>query len=206
MTCNEFQRVLPELEGAHNREQEEHLSTCSSCADLVADLNAILQEAHELATDEEPNQRVWNRIEIALRQEGLIREQMPALVPARSRGWSQRWLVPLTASFLLMFGLLIYERGGIGPRVSSPAPATTASLQTDVMPADQAALLKMVEARSPALRSDYESEFKEVNAYVHDAEQSVKSNPNDEIAQQYLTNAYEQRDMVYEMAMDRGQP
>lgn len=206
MTCNEFQRVLPELEGAHSVEQEEHLSACSSCASLVADLNAILQEAHELAADEEPNQRVWNRLEIALRQEGLIREPKPVLIPARSRGWNYPWLVPLTASLVLMFGLLIYERGGIQQPRATPSPAMTASLQTEVMPADQAALLKMVEARSPGLRSDYESEFKEVNAYVHDAEQSVKSNPNDEIAQQYLTNAYEQRAMVYEMAMDRGQP
>ena len=206
MTCDEFQRVLPELEGAHSREQEEHLHSCSGCADLVADLNAILQEAHELAADEEPNQRVWNRIEITLRQEGLIREPKPALVAGHSRGWNHPWLVPLTASFLLMFGLLIYERGGMEPRVPSPVPGTTARLQTEVMPADQAALLKIVEARSPALRSDYESDFKAVNAYVRDAELSVRSNPNDEVAQQYLANAYEQRDMVYEMAMDRGQP
>jgi hypothetical protein len=45
-----------------------------------------------------------------------------------------------------------------------------------------------------------------VNAYIEDAEASAKQNPTDEEAQQSLMNAYEQRSMVYEMALDRSQP
>jgi len=207
MTCNEFDRVLTELEGAYSPEQEQHLQTCSRCSGLVADLNTISREARLLAEDEEPNARVWNRLEIALRQEGLIREPKPSPSPVRVAGWSHRWLVPLAASFLIVFGLLLYERGGMEPRtVQAPATAGTANLQTEVMPAEQDELLKIVEARSPALRAAYESDFRAVNAYVRDAEQSARKNPNDEIAQQYLTNAYDQRAMVYEMAMDRVLP
>ena len=82
----------------------------------------------------------------------------------------------------------------------------TASLQPEGMSAEQDELLKVVAARAPALRAAYESDFRAVNAYIRDAELSARRNPNDEISQQYLTNAYEQRAMVYEMAMDRGQP
>lgn len=208
MTCDEFQRVLAERDGgSHDPWQEEHLRTCSRCSDLVADLNAISREAGLLAEDEEPSLRVWNSLEIALRQEGLIRESRPQHLPSRARatGWKPVWLVPLAASFLIVFGLLLYERGGVQPQTAQQ-PAVTASLQPEVVPAEQDELLKIVEARAPAMRAAYESEFRAVNAYIRDAELSARSNPNDEIAQQYLTNAYEQRAMVYEMAMDHGLP
>lgn len=215
MTCDEFQRVLPELEGSHSLEQDEHLKICSRCSHLIADLNAISQEARLLAEDEEPSPRVWNRLEIALRQEGLIRESRPQQVPspARTAGWKPVWLMPLAASFLIIFGLLLYQRGGIQPQTaksSAASPALSARLHplapASVMPAEQDELLKIVEARAPAMRAAYESEFRAVNAYIRDAELSARSNPNDEIAQQYLNNAYEQRAMVYEMAMDHGLP
>ena len=84
MKCEEFQRILPEIEGSHSPEQEEHLKTCSRCSDLVADLSAIAQQALLLADDEDPSPRVWNRLEIALRQEGLIRGPQPVSTPART--------------------------------------------------------------------------------------------------------------------------
>jgi hypothetical protein len=208
MTCEEFERVLPELEGDHNAEQEQHLKSCSHCSDLVADLNAIVAEAHFLAGEEEPSPRVWNSLEIALRREGLIRDSRPELVssPPRAR-WKPIWLAPLAACLLVVFGLLIYERGGIAPQTAhqeGSSNSVSAELQPEAIPAEQDQLLKMVEARAPAMRAGYESEFRAVNAYIRDAESSARSNPNDEIAQQYLTNAYEQRAMLYQMAMDRG--
>jgi hypothetical protein len=209
MTCDEFQRVLPELEGDHDPEWEQHLKNCSLCSDLISDLRAISLEARLLTNETDPSPRVWNRLAIALRQEGLIREPANLPVPARSAFWSQPWLVPLAASSLVILGLLLYERGGIQPQTAQQPPATstvTATLESEAMPAEQDQLLKVVAARSPAMRAAYESDFKAVNAYVRDAELTVRSNPNDEIAQQYLTNAYEQRAMVYQMAMDRGQP
>ncbi len=66
MTCQEFERVLPELEGGRNFEADEHLRMCSRCWDLVSDLDAISQQARALQASEEPSPRVWNSIEIAL--------------------------------------------------------------------------------------------------------------------------------------------
>ncbi len=84
MTCEEFERVLPEVENDRSREQKFHLDACTSCADLVADLNAISQQARLLRDTDEPSPRVWNSIEVALLQEGLIRETAtPFLVPVR---------------------------------------------------------------------------------------------------------------------------
>jgi hypothetical protein len=71
---------------------------------------------------------------------------------------------------------------------------------------DDLQLLATVGARMPSMRAAYETDLQSVNAYIRDAEQSAHSNPNDEVAQQYLMNAYEQKAMVYEMALDRSLP
>jgi hypothetical protein len=213
MTCEEFRRVLPELGSGHRIDHDEHLELCCACSDLVADLNAISQEARLLQSSEDPSPWVWNSIEIALRQEGLIRqpqlEQSRLISPALS--WRLRWLMALAATLLIVFGILIYQRGTGQPQLAErPLPAAgvvTANLQSaEAMGGEDLQLLKTVSERTPSMRDTYEADLRSVNAYIRDAEQSVKSNPNDEVAQQYLRSAYEQKAMVYEMALDRSLP
>jgi hypothetical protein len=209
MTCQEFERVLPELGDGCSIEQEAHLRSCSACSDLVADLNAISQQARLLQGSEEPSPWVWNSIEVALRQDGLIRQ--PHLehsrTPAPLLGWKLRWLVPAAAMFLVAFGVLMFQRGTFQPHVAEQTPPVgvmTAGLQP--MAGDDLQLLKTVGERMPSMRAEYEANLRSVNAYIQDAEQSAHSDPNDEVAQQYLRNAYEQKAMVYEMALDRSLP
>ena len=214
MTCDEFERVLPELEGDHNFEQEEHLRTCTACSDLVSDLNVIAQQARLLRTaTEEPSPRVWDSIEIGLRQEGLIHQpqvERASLSGPRPR-WRPLWLVPALAGFLVVLGVFLFERGGSQPPIARrplvTAPLVSASLpsgQGFALVPDEQQLLSLVAARTPSLQTAFESDLRAVDTYIRDAEQSARSHPNDEIAQQYLMNAYEQRAMVYEMALDRS--
>jgi hypothetical protein len=56
------------------------------------------------------------------------------------------------------------------------------------------------------VRRQYEANLRDIDAYIQDAEASAKQDPNDEEAQVSLMNAYQQRSMVYEMAMDRSLP
>src|SRR4029077_15088695 len=65
-------------------------------------------------------------------------------------------------------------------------------------------LLEAVGTNAPAMRATYEANLKDVNAFIRDAEDSAKSNPGDEEAQQMLMEAYAQKNMIYEMAMDRS--
>lgn len=203
MTCDEFERVLPELEGDRSIEQERHLRTCRACSDLVSDLDLISQQAKILLDDVDPSPRVWNSIEIALRQEGLIHQPQPQLVSSRVRAthWHLAWLAPATA-FVALFAILMYQRGGRpdgGPLVREAAGS---SAIVNTVPTDEAQLLRFVADRAPAQQAAYESDLRAVDEYIRDAERTARSNPNDEVAQQYLVNAYEQRAMVYEIAMD----
>jgi len=211
MTCDEFERVLPELEGGHSSEQEEHLRSCSSCSELVSNLNAITDNAR-LLPEYEPGPQVWNAIETALRQEGLIRQpQLQLVSPASSSPrWRFAWLVPIAAAALFGSGLFLIHRQVDRQFAVKPA-VTTASVTTPAEPArnvassaDEEQILAAIAARAPAMRASYESNLRAVEAYIRDAELSAHDNPNDQIAQQYLTNAYEQRAMVYEMAINRA--
>jgi len=70
MNCVELQASLAEIEDVRSADQRAHLKTCPECSSLVAELNLIASTAIELRAAQEPSPRVWNSIEIALRQEG----------------------------------------------------------------------------------------------------------------------------------------
>src|SRR5690242_11730141 len=132
MTCAEFEAILPDLlEGGGTTAQRTHLTVCPACSELMSEINLISQQARLLRAADEPNPRVWNSIEIALRQEGLIHESGgPEVVtppsPNSVRQWMVAWLLPATAAFLLTFGLLRLHRPSAPPQVaehSTPAPA-----------------------------------------------------------------------------------
>lgn len=207
MTCSEFQEVLPDvIDGGRNGEHEAHLKSCAECAGLVSDLNLISQQARLLRADEDPSPRVWNSIEIALRQDGLIRPSAgPSLVASRPRRWALGWLVPIAAAALVAFGVMEYQTSRV-PMANQPAPGTTTPTVLSADATDDEMLLQTVASTSPAMLGAYQADIQNVNAYIRDAEQSVKNDPNDEEAQQYLMSAYQQRNMVYEMAMDRTLP
>lgn len=215
MNCAEFQESLPEvLEGSRTREQESHLKACPLCSGLVADLEVIAREARQLQEVAEPSPRVWNSIEITLRQEGIIRDPRvgPSLVPSRPRPWSLAWLAPVAALVLVGFGLVVYQRGPsprLSAHVDSALPVAVITSQTMQKPNandEDDQLLAAVASRSPAMKAQYASNLQNVNAYIKDAEESAQADPNDEEAQQIVMDAYEQRAAVYEMALDRSLP
>lgn len=205
MNCREFQENLPEIiDGGRTIEQEKHWRACSECSNLVADLTLISQEAMMLRATDTPSPRVWNSIEIALREEGIIRQSAGlSVVPSSSHRWSLRWLVPIAAGLFLTFGVADYyvssrQESSNGVAVVQPAAAN------DAVDAEDSQMLEAVSISSPSMRATYEANLRDVNAYIRDAEDTVQKNPGDEDAQQLLLEAYAQKNMIYEMAMDRS--
>jgi hypothetical protein len=213
MTCAEFQRELPDfLEEGGGSELQAHLNVCPICSELVASLESIVKEARMLQASVEPSPRVWNSIEIVLRQEGLIRRPQAAgqrsILRSLTRRWGvAAWLVPAAAMLLVGSAFFLYQRpvknhsiaDNSHVRVMSALPASGNASD----PSDEQ-LLQEVSARAPLMRAAYESNLRDVNAYIRDAQDSVNANPNDEEAQQALMDAYGQKSMIYEMALDRS--
>ena len=74
MTCGELQQVLPFIiESGGTEEEQAHLRECQSCASLVSDLTYIAAQAKSLLPmQEDPDPRVWEKIESQIKSEGLL--------------------------------------------------------------------------------------------------------------------------------------
>lgn len=206
MNCAEFNEELPELlefdENFAEASCHPHLMNCEECAELVEDMHRILAEARIMQASEEPSPRVWKAIEVALRREGLIKNtaSRPFLVSRPRRSWRWAWLAPVAAALLVFLGVLRYEQG------VTTLPPHPSSQQVADLGDDDRQLLEEVSQHNPALRANYETDLRNVNAYIRNAKATVLSDPNDALAQQALLGAYEQRSMVYQMAADRTLP
>lgn len=210
MNCVEFERVLPEyLEGEHTPERQAHLDSCTACANLISDLDAISAQARSLIAWDEPRPAVWEALESRLREEGLIR--LPEFAAPRislfSR-WRTAWLVPAAAVLAIAAGIKLYHPAGAGDRApiakQKAAPATVA--RTVPVSHEDQVMLNTVAARVPAQQARYRADLDDANSFIRDAEQSMKDDPNDIYLQQMVINAYAQKQMLYDLAVDRSQP
>jgi hypothetical protein len=216
MTCVELQESLAEIENGGGAEQLAHLKNCPECSALVKELVMIASTAAELRSADEPSPRVWNSIEIALRQEGLIRPQYGhrSPLPSASSRWSwARWFVPVAAVLAVAVGLRVHQQIQTRSVASAPravyeaAPGVTiASLNDAGAGLNDEDLLQEVSAQAPAMQAQYTENLRRVNEYIHDAQGFADANPNDDEARRSLLEAYQQKAMLFELAMDRSLP
>ncbi len=207
MNCVELRESLAEVEDGSTLEQRTHLRTCQECSELLEEINLIVEKAGELQASDEPSPRVWNSIEIALRQEGLIRPQNAGRrqpVPSFSARWgAARWLVPAAAMLLLTVG--IYERHEALPKqIQQEASVVAPPVNLSGLNDDD--FIQEVAANAPAMQGQYEENLRRVNESIRDAQSMVNENPNDEDARRYLMDAYQQKSMLFEMAMEQPTP
>jgi hypothetical protein len=211
MTCVELQASLTEIEDGSNTDQQAHLKSCAECSALVAELNCIVSSARTLRAAEEPSPRVWNALEIALRQEGLIRPRRSnrSLIPSfrSSWGWA-RWLAPAAAALLIAVGLYVRQHSlseQVAVNEARPAVSQSAS-DVELAGLNDDDLLQEIAELSPAVKMQYEDGLRRVNESIEDAKETVAANPNDEEARRSLMEAYQQKAMLFELAMDRSLP
>jgi hypothetical protein len=76
--------------------------------------------------------------------------------------------------------------------------APSAQLESD----DQQ-MISQVSQQDADVRRAYEDGLKEANAYISDAEQALKADPQDAAAQQQLLQAHRQKELLYQMAASR---
>jgi hypothetical protein len=210
MDCQQFQENLPEiLEIGGNEEEEGHLRTCKDCAILVQDLEYIGLQAKLLMPMHDPSPRVWAGIEQSLQREGLLREGRTSRLgnvmvlphPAKN-GTVTGWLMAAAAMLAFAAVLVSYH-----PKLQqSQLSAQNSAASSTVFDGDDQQVLSQVAQQEPAVRQAYETSLREVNAYIADARQAVKQAPEDTVAQEHLSDAYQQKEMLYQMASAHGLP
>ena len=207
MHCKEVEVVL-EQEGfvPVPEAARAHLSGCSSCRNLIADLTAIVATAHLLPAEVEPPARVWNSLRLQLEEEGII----------RTAGTRPRWL-----SFSEFFrprllataavGLLIVAAAAL--QFQRPATQPTEARNTyGNLYQDTSLTLNNDEAHLPAMQlagnSSMDVSLRQnldiVDKFIVDCEQRVKEQPQDDLTREYLSGAYQQKAELISVMMERG--
>jgi hypothetical protein len=71
--------------------------------------------------------------------------------------------------------------------------------------AEDQQFLSVVSTRAPSMRATYESQLQGVNADIRETQAYVDRNPGDADARQHLMDAYQQKALLYQIALDRIQ-
>src|SRR5258706_929965 len=206
MQCNVVAVVL-EQEGSLPVPEaaRAHLAGCNSCRNFIADLTAIIATAHLLPAEVEPPPRVWTSLRVQLEEEGIIRS-----------GARQSWW----ASFSEFFGARVMATAAVALLIIAavalqwqpPATQPTEALNTsDNLYQDTSLTLDNDEARLPAMQlagnSGVDVSLRQnldiVDKFIVDCEQRVKQHPQDDLAREYLTGAYQDKAELISVMMER---
>jgi len=187
-----------------------HLSECSSCQNLVADLTNIVAAAHLLPAEAEPPAHVWVSLRAQLAAEGLIKT--PAEIARHTAPWWQSfaWLFRGRALATAAAGLLLV----VAATYQLHKPTAPPTVQLDSFGDTALALnqqehdLSDMQLASTSSSSPVDSSFREnlhtVDDFIAECEHHLKEEPQDDLAREYLSRAYEQKAELLSAMMDRG--
>ncbi len=212
MQCHEFEQLLEQQQAALlPADAAAHLQLCGQCRAMVADLEAIQAAARHLAVEEvAPPERLWLALRAQLKSEGLIREEAAA---DPNSGWLAGWLAafprPALAGAYVIFlvaAALVVVRGHLprmqpGGDVSAPPAATTLTAQLATM---ETRTVRAMRPQDPVVNASLRKNLDIVDNSIAVCEKSVREEPQNELARDYLYGAYQQKAELLALMMEHG--
>ena len=221
MLCRDVEAVV-EQEGLAPlpAEVNAHLSECRECRNFIADLTSIVDVARKMPSEIAPPERVWISLRAQLELEGIIKEPVlaPPFEPVNERASWWHAFTDLFRSRALAtaaVGVLIAAAAVLqitnDNRVnepSSPQPpvvalndfSATRTTLNDQEPLARGMILASTSPVDASLRDNLQT----VDDFIADCERRVKEEPQDDLAREYLANAYQQKAELLSTMMDRG--
>ncbi len=207
--------LLPEAARAH-------VADCSYCQEFVADLATIVSAANELPTEVEPPARVWISLRAQLELEGIIKTSVVPAHSERPSWWHgiqdlfrSRALATATVGLLIVAAGVLQLRqpldsssetaGSVaGPAWQIPFAQTAKVLNEQEIDLRnmQLAGTSPVDNSSP-VDASFRQNLQQVDDFIADCERRVSVAPQDELAREYLSNAYQQKAELLSAMMDR---
>lgn len=211
MQCRELD-VFFEQEGLAplSAAARQHLAECHACKHFFDDVTAIVAVAHQLPAEVEPPAHIWNSIRTELLREGTIRDFSSERKTApwwqsftelfRNRGWA----TAAVAMVLVLVAFLLSSR----PREQvlqvqeDPYGSTVSALSQQEH--DLANMQLASTGETSPVDTSLRQNLQQVDEFIADCERRVREVPSDELAREYLTNAYQQKAQLLSAMMDRG--
>jgi hypothetical protein len=219
MRCEDVEAVIEQQGLAPVPEAvQSHLAECRECRNFVADLTSIVDVARKMPSEIAPPERIWISLRAQLELEGIIKQ--PGYSPSveRASWWRgfgelvrSRSLATATVGLLIVFAAVVQLRHDNGAGVNVPP-----SMQPDVFASESFAATRtvlddqepvargMILASTSPVDASLRENLKKVNDFIADCERRVREEPQDELAREYLSGAYQQKAELLSAMMDRG--
>ena len=228
MQCRDIEAVL-ENEGFSPLPERvrAHAASCAACSNLIADFSAILSVAETLPAEVEPPTRVWVAVRNQLEAEGIIKSPAATAEPQTSWLESLAHILRGRALATAAVGLVIVvagvlqirqntdqkqpPRGPVAEKTDGPSPITPneplsstgqtlRQVEQTVPMVQQAGTLANQNVVDDSLRQN----LKSLNQFIEECRHRLKEDPNDELAREYLSVAYQQKAELLSAMLDRG--
>ncbi|MGA7794949.1 MAG: hypothetical protein WCA19_18065 [Candidatus Acidiferrales bacterium] len=223
MHCEQFEQILEQQdEGALPKPALAHLETCEACRALSADFGAIHDMALELGHDEiAPPERVWISLRNQLEAERLILDpqEAPRSASRASSGWWSVFQHPAVAGAFL--GLVLAAASTIGylsnfaqtsvhsqlaiQQETSPVPAADSVFKEEVLTVGSDSIPGL-QRQDTAVTASIRRNLQIVDNFIAICEKSVREQPDNQMAREYLYGAYQQKAELLATAMNRSMP
>jgi hypothetical protein len=214
--CAQFEQMLetqPDdpLSGAAGA----HMNSCARCQLLWSDLEAIRSAGAEWGAEEvSPPAHLWTALRAQLESEGLIRQR------SEQRGWLAGWfgaaprwaLAGASVSVLLIAGMLAsFQTAESDIKAALPlrmSVAATSKVEVSdlgkTLDGDLKRVLDSFPEGNALLASSLRENLGIVDNLIAVCEKSVREQPDDPMARDYLYGAYEQKAVLLATATDRS--
>ncbi len=212
--CSQFLNEMDSwTEGEPPASAEAHIRACPNCRGIVEDLNSIRGTAPSLRIDDSPPDRLWLSLRAQLEAESIIH--------APRTGWTstvRHWLdgvfnvVPrpaLAGAYLAALVALGIALGGpIQKRMDENRWFNGTELSTQPLSAqlntDERDTLSEISSSNPMIAASLQKNLAIVDNYIALCEKSVREEPENEIARDYLYDAYQQKANLLAQMTDHG--
>src|SRR5215469_4202018 len=202
MQCRDVEEVL-EQEGLAPLPEtvRGHVAGCRQCQGYIADLETIVSAARELPAEVEPPSRVWVALRTQLELEGIIKE--PAVAP---RVEPASWWLGFRQAFrsrafatvavgAVIVAAAIFQMQYSAENQTPPGDDWRPSMEQTrrVVNDTETDLRNMHLTGTTPVDAALEQNLKQINDFIADCERHLKDAPRDELAREYLADAYQQK-------------
>jgi hypothetical protein len=222
MQCEQFEQILEQQDdGALPKPALAHLGTCKACRALSADFGAIHDMALQLGAEViAPPERVWVSLRNQLEAEGLIRgpQAAPASASHAGHGWWAIFQRPAVAGVFL--GLVLAAASTVGywsnfPQTTAHYSELAPQQETASVPSADSVFKEEVltvgsdsipglQRQDTAVTASIRRNLQIVDNFIAICEKSVREQPDNQMAKEYLYGAYQQKAELLATATNRS--
>jgi hypothetical protein len=210
--CSDFLNHLEAwMEGDRHPDAEAHVRGCSHCRAVLEDMGAIQSAARIWSVaDSEPPTRVWTSLRAQLEREGLIGAHRRGLAewlgelfrPMPRPVLAGAYLAALIAVGFALNGPIHRQVNDHNWRVHTRTSTMPLGVHLDSI--EQRTVSSLTE-RNPIVTASLHQNLAIVDNYIALCEESVRDEPQNEFARDYLYDAYHQKADLLAQMTERGE-